>query len=61
MILKSCQLLCLGVGVGVTCDGPVSHPGGVEILLVEQKNKNQDKLSCSGSLSEKSHRTLDLF
>ena len=51
----------MGVGVGVTCDGPVSHPGGVEILLVEQKNKNQDKLSCSGSLSEKSHRTLDLF
>ena len=47
----------VGVGVGVTCDGPVSHPGGVEILLVAQRDRKRDKLSCSGSLSEKSHRT----
>jgi len=29
---------------GVTCDGPASHPGGVEILLAASCHRNRDKL-----------------
>jgi len=29
---------------GVTCDGLASHPGGVEILLVNSCYRNRDKL-----------------
>ena len=35
---------------GYSCDGPASHPGGVEILLATLCYRNQDKLWPNGPL-----------
>ena len=35
---------------GVTCDGLVSHPGGVAILLVSSCHGNRDKLRLCGPI-----------